>query len=127
QGSFETVAASNCKEAMDALKKHEFAAIISDYKLPDSTGLQFFEKAKVLQPDSSRILITAYLSLNTLIKSINEGEIYRFLTKPWFLEELLTTTTNAIQRYALVRANKHLLDETSKLNLKLLEANRKLE
>ncbi|MDX2110025.1 MAG: response regulator [Verrucomicrobiota bacterium] len=127
QGSFETVAVSSCTLALEALQKYEFATIISDYKLPDSTGLQFFEKAKLIQPDSSRILITAYLSLNTLIKSINEGEIFRFLTKPWFLEELLTTTTNAIQRYALVKANKHLIDETSKLNSKLMEVNQQLE
>ncbi len=127
QGPYETVAVSTATDGLAELKKREFAAIISDYRLPDANGLEFFQKAKLIQPDSSRILITAYLSLNTLIKSINEGEIFRFLAKPWFLEELLSTAANAVQRYALVKSNKLLVEETTKLNAQLTSANLLLE
>lgn len=127
QGGFETVAVSSATEGLQELRRLEFAAIISDYRLNDGTGLQFFDKAKQIQPDSSRVLITAYLSLETLIKSINEGEIFRFLAKPWFYEELITTATNAIGRYALVKDNQLLLEQTVQLNRQLASANTELE
>lgn len=123
----EVTLASNADEALDILREKEFAVIISDQRMPEKTGLEFFEEAKKIQPDASRILITGVLTLKTVIDSINRGEIFRFIPKPWIREELLATISNAVQRYRLIRVNKKLRDDTIQLNNRLSEANAELQ
>ena len=60
--------------ALEILQNQQFAVIISDQQMPSMTGLDFLTKAKLLQPDASRMLITAVLSLDTVIDAINRGE-----------------------------------------------------
>jgi response regulator RpfG family c-di-GMP phosphodiesterase len=69
------------------------------------------------------VLITAALSLPTLVEAINKGEIYRFLAKPWLREELIATVRNALNRHELIVQNERLLTETSELNSRLATAN----
>jgi len=84
-------------------------------------------QAREIQPVASRILITAVLSLDTVIEAINKGEIYRFIVKPWLREELLVTIKNAVQRYDLTRQNARLNAATQAMNEQLIELNRSLE
>ena len=113
--------------ALEILQTQQFAVIISDQQMPSMTGLDFFTKAKMLQPDASRMLITAVLSLDTVIDAINRGEIYRFIIKPWLREELLVTVQNAVQRYELLTRNNVLQATTLAMNEKLTQLNRELE
>jgi response regulator RpfG family c-di-GMP phosphodiesterase len=113
--------------ALEILQTQQFAVIISDQQMPSMTGLDFFTKAKILQPDASRMLITAVLSLDTVIDAINRGEIYRFIIKPWLREELLVTVQNAVQRYELLTRNNVLQATTLAMNEKLTQLNRELE
>ncbi len=103
-----------------------FAAIISDQQMPRMTGLEFLAHAKAVQPDASRILITAVLTLDTVVEAINLGEIYRFIVKPWLREELLVTVRNAVQRHELLRRNGELQAATQTCNLQLSAANQSL-
>ncbi|HET6406970.1 MAG TPA: response regulator, partial [Chthoniobacteraceae bacterium] len=112
--------------ALEILQTQQFAVIISDQQMPSMTGLDFFTKAKMLQPDASRMLITAVLSLDTVIDAINRGEIYRFIIKPWLREELLVTVQNAVQRYELLTRNNVLQATTLAMNEKLTQLNREL-
>ncbi len=123
---YTVVVANTPAEAIELIKKQEFAVIMSDQRMPDMTGLEFFNHVKDIQPNSSRILITGVLSLKTIINAVNEGEIYRFLSKPWIREELIVTIHNAFQRYALVSANEQLTEDTLRLNESLAEANNQL-
>jgi response regulator RpfG family c-di-GMP phosphodiesterase len=113
--------------ALEILQQQQFAVIISDQQMPSMTGLDFLTKAKVIQPDASRMLITAVLSLDTVIDAINRGEIYRFIIKPWLREELLVTVQNAVQRYELLTRNNVLQATTLAMNEKLTQLNRELE
>jgi response regulator RpfG family c-di-GMP phosphodiesterase len=113
--------------ALEMLQTQQFAVIISDQQMPSMTGLDFLTKAKLMQPDASRMLITAVLSLDTVIDAINRGEIYRFIIKPWLREELLVTVQNAVQRYELLCKNALLQATTLSMNEKLTELNRELE
>lgn len=119
--------ASSPSEALRHMKEHLFSAIISDYQMPERTGLDFLADAKIIQPDATRILITAVLTLDTVIEAINRGEIFRFIVKPWLREELLVTVKNAIQRYELVCRNSLLQATTLAMNEKLVTLNRELE
>src|SRR5689334_8980602 len=93
---YEVATASDALSGLEALKGNRFAVIISDQQMPWMTGLEFLAQVKQVQPDASRILITAVLSLETVVDAINKGEIYRFIIKPWLREELLVTVKNAV-------------------------------
>jgi len=124
---YHVVAASNPAKALELVGKQAFAVIVSDQRMPEMTGLDFLTECKKLQPDATRILITAVLSLPTIIEAINKGEIFRFIAKPWLREELTTTLRNAYQRFDLITRNRVLSDETRRLNNELREANASLE
>src|SRR5688572_9057104 len=113
--------------ALEMMQTQQFAVIISDQQMPSMTGLDFLTKAKLIQPEASRMLITAVLSLDTVIDAINRGEIYRFIIKPWLREELLVTVQNAVQRYELLGKNSFLQATTLAMNEKLTQLNRELE
>ena len=124
---YEVTACSSPEEGLQVLKTEAFSVIISDYQMPGMTGLDFLAHAKQLQPDATRILITAVLSLDTVIEAINKGEIYRFVVKPWIREELLATVRNAIQRHDLIVRNTVLQATTLAMNDQLVSLNKRLE
>lgn len=124
---YEVVTCSDPLKALTLLDDREFAAIISDYRMPGMSGLDFLIESRRLRPHASRILITAVLSLPTIVEAINRGEIFRFIAKPWIREELLATVRNAVQRYELVTRNEALQVETQRLNEEMTRANANLE
>ncbi len=106
-------------DALEILKREEFAVIISDHHMPGMTGLEFFSQAQHIQPRASRILITGVLTLKVVVDAINKGEIFRFIAKPWIREELLATVKNAIHRFELVSKNAILEEQTRETNSSL--------
>lgn len=113
--------------ALEMVRKEQYAVIITDQMMPLLSGLEFLAQVKQIQPDATRILITAVLSLSTVIDAINKGEIYRFIVKPWLREELLATVRNAVQRYELILRNAVLQATTLSMNEKLTRLNKSLE
>jgi response regulator RpfG family c-di-GMP phosphodiesterase len=113
---YQVVAIANPLDGLDLIKQQSFGVILTDQQMPQLTGLEFLALAKQHQPDATRILITAVLSLSVAIDAINKGEIYRFIVKPWLREELLVTIKNAVQRFELIRSNAALYEATRKMN-----------
>lgn len=126
EGYHVTIAA-NGAEALGRLKEQVFSVVITDQQMPMLTGLEFLSQVKQMQPDATRILITAVLNLSTVIDSINKGEIFRFIVKPWLREELLVTVKNAVQRHELICKNQMLQVATLAMNEKLMKLNASLE
>lgn len=124
---YAVMAASSAEKALALMEAHEFSVIISDLKMPGMNGLEFLIECKGRQPAASRVLITAVLSLPALVESINKGEIFRFIAKPWLREELTATVQNAVNRFELVQQNAALQRETQSLNEQLTAANAALE
>jgi response regulator RpfG family c-di-GMP phosphodiesterase len=116
---YEVFAVEDPVEALQLIQKTAFSVILSDQQMPTLTGLEFLAQAKEIQPHSVRILITAVLSLSTVIAAINKGEVYRFIVKPWLREELLVTIKNAVQRYELVSTNSLLHKQSIAMNQQL--------
>ncbi len=127
RNQFHVVACSSPLKALALVTEREFAVIISDQRMPEMLGLDFLIECRRIRPQSSRILITAVLSLATIVDAINKGEIFRFVAKPWLREELLATVRNAVQRHELVTQNEALQAETMRLNNELTSANTSLE
>jgi|SRR6185503_1075677 response regulator RpfG family c-di-GMP phosphodiesterase len=111
------------EEAIALLEEQTFSVVLTDQKMPGLTGLEFLACVKALQPDATRILITGAVNLATVIDSINKGEIYRFVVKPWVLEELLATVSNAVQRYEMICKSATLMATTLAMNAELKKAN----
>jgi response regulator RpfG family c-di-GMP phosphodiesterase len=123
---YQVVACGSPRKALAILEERDFAVIISDQRMPEMLGLDFLVESRKHRPQASRILITAVLSLPTIVDAINQGEIYRFLAKPWLREELLATVRNAIHRHELVTHNEVLMARTQQLNAELMTANAEL-
>src|ERR1051326_7560052 len=123
---YKVVASPHAVHALSILRQQQFCGVITDQQMPMVTGLEFLAQVKEIQPDATRILITAVLSLSTVIDAINKGEIYRFIVKPWLREELLATVKNAVQRYELICSHAQLHATTLAMNEKLTQLNQQL-
>jgi signal transduction histidine kinase len=81
---FRVYTAINAVEALKQLKKYpEIKVIISDQRMPDVTGVQFFEKIRHIYPNKVRIILTGYSDITAVVDAINKGQVYRFIDKPW--------------------------------------------
>ncbi len=87
--------ATNGKEALDILRKHRIHVILSDQRMPEMTGVELLAKVKQLSTNTTRVLLTGYSDLSAVVHSVNEGEIFRYITKPWNNEELLEVVARA--------------------------------
>ena len=117
---YEVVACSDPADAVERLKRQAFSVVLTDQRMPCISGLELLGRARELQPHATRILVTAVLSVDTAIEAINQGEIYRFVIKPWVREELLATIKSGVQRYQLVCQNASLQARTQAMNQELL-------
>ena len=97
-----------------------FAVIIADMRMPEMDGITFLSKVKALRPDSVRIMLTGNADLETSINAVNEGNIFRFLTKPCPQELLIRSIVSGLRQYELVTAEKELLGNTLKGSIKIL-------
>lgn len=127
QAKYEVVTMCQPMLALDELKRREFSVIISDQRMPGLSGLELLAEARRLQPNTTRILITGVLNLDTVIDAINQGEIFRFIVKPWLREEFLATVSNAMQRYELLCQNGRLQASAKSINEQLERVNTLLE
>ncbi len=86
----ESVTATSGAQALEILKNRHFPLIVSDHRMPDMTGLELMLHIKESHPDVLRILLTAFSEKEVIQKAINQGEIYRFFTKPFDETELIS-------------------------------------
>ena len=109
------------QEGLNALTEQgAFAVVISDLKMPGMNGIEFLSKVKALSPDTVRMMLTGYADLQTAIDAVNEGNIFRFLTKPCPPDKLALAIGEGLKQYSLVIAERELLEETLKGSIKVL-------
>jgi DNA-binding NtrC family response regulator len=93
---YETYFAESGVQALELLRKQPVDVVVSDQRMPGMSGIELLRAARELNPNAMRILLTGYSDLNAIIGSINEGEIFRFVNKPWSNEDLSTTVARAV-------------------------------
>ena len=85
---YQILTAKRSAEAFELLAQHQVQVIISDQRMPGMTGTEFFARVRQLYPDTIRIILSGYTELASVLDAINEGAVYKFLTKPWEDEQL---------------------------------------
>jgi putative nucleotidyltransferase with HDIG domain len=98
--------ASNAQEALKFLADHEVAVMLTDNCMPEMSGLELLNEAKKISPNTVRLMMTGNADLQVALSAINEGEVYRFIIKPWQNQELITMVMEALNRFQLMRAMK---------------------
>lgn len=111
---------TNPVEALDKMKATPFDLVISDHLMPEMTGLEFLKRVRDRFPEAVRIILTGHADMQTAIDAINQGEIYRFLTKPWDDLELKVCLTLAFEKLDLERENRALLSRVRALSDRLV-------
>jgi FixJ family two-component response regulator len=97
-----------------------YAAIISDMRMPGMSGAQFLGRARQTAPDTVRMLLTGYTDISAVMDAINQGNIYRFLTKPCTKEVMTEAIHSAVEQYQLIRSEKELLEKTLVGSIKVM-------
>ena len=96
---YKVVTAQSAQEALNILKDQEFEVIISDERMPETTGVEFFKSIVEDYPQPVRMLLTGYADIDSVIKAINDGQVYRYISKPWEENDMRLTIDNALQFY----------------------------
>jgi signal transduction histidine kinase len=111
-------------EALAALEKLDVPVVMSDQRMPEMSGVELLRQVKRLRPDTTRLLFTGYADIEAVIAAINEGHVFRYVTKPWDPAELAAVVRQAVEHHDLVVERRRLLAELTRTNAELAEANR---
>ena len=118
---FELEVAMGGPQALLAIEQHgPFAVIVSDMRMPGMTGLDLLQSARELAPDATRIMLTGNLDQKTAMDAVNQGQVFRFLTKPCSPENLAEIIQAGMRQHQLVIAEKELLEQTLMGSLQVL-------
>lgn len=93
---FDIEVALTAGEAREKLSKKHFHVLLTDQRMPEMSGVDFCASIKDDFPDTVRILVTAYADINTVINAINEGQVYRYIAKPWQDEDIMVAIKNGV-------------------------------
>jgi diguanylate cyclase (GGDEF)-like protein/PAS domain S-box-containing protein len=124
---YQIVLARNGAEGLAKLAEHDVDVIVSDQRMPGMTGVEFLRRAKELYPDTVRMVLSGYTELQTITDAVNEGAIYKFLTKPWDDALLRDHIAEAFRRKELSDENRRLAAEVRSANHELAQANERQE
>jgi response regulator RpfG family c-di-GMP phosphodiesterase len=97
-----------------------FATVVSDLKMPGMDGVAFLSRAREISPDTTRIMLTGHAGMDASIQAVNQGQVFRFLTKPCPMPDLLAALEAGVRQYRLITAERELLHGTLRGTIKLL-------
>ncbi|MGH6645513.1 EAL domain-containing protein [Aquabacterium sp.] len=124
---YDIVTANSGPQGLQRLAEYEVDVILSDQRMPGMTGVEFLRRAKELYPKTVRMVLSGYTELQSITDAINEGAIYKFLTKPWNDELVRGHIKEAFQQKEMADENLRLDREVQDANLELAEVNKRLQ
>jgi len=118
---FQITTAAGGAAALTALEATgPYAVVVSDMRMPEMDGAKLLTKIKLLAPETTRIMLTGNADIHSAVSAVNEGSIFRFLTKPCSRETLAKALTAGLLQYRLVTAEKDLLEQTLQGSIQVL-------
>jgi two-component system probable response regulator PhcQ len=117
------ITTSSGKEGLDILGKQQVSVVISEYKIPLMSGLEFLEKVRIIYPDIVTIMVTDHADIKLAIKAINEAGVYKFLLKPWDDIDFKSTIKKTLESLQVIKERDELIRKvkTHEVTLKDLE------
>jgi DNA-binding NtrC family response regulator len=103
--------ATSGAEGLEILAREEIACIVSDQRMPGMSGIEMLRAARAVRPDAVCILLTAYADVGILADAINEGLVYRYVSKPFSSTDLGAAIRGALERFYLIRENQRLVEQ----------------
>ena len=125
--SYQFFSASCARDGIFLLEREPIDIVISDMRMPEVNGAEFLSDVASQYPDCARILLTGYSDIESTIKAVNEGQIHRYIQKPWNNEDLLLTIDQTVERVRLQSENIRLLSQVEQQNQLLRDMNAGLE
>ena len=121
RSKYEVLMASSGKDALEIIEQGlSFAVIISDMRMPEMDGAAFLSRAAAIAPDTVRVVLTGQANVDNAIAAVNDGKIFRFLTKPCPPPAIMRAVEAATERNRLVTAERILLEQTLQGTVKAL-------
>lgn len=124
---YQIFTATSGARGLALLAEQPVDVIVSDQRMPGMTGIEFLREAKRQYPRTVRMTLSGYTDLQSIIEAVNEGAVYKFLTKPWDDELLRSHVTHAFEQSELVTENTRLWGAVHQANHELGMANQRLE
>ncbi len=119
--------ANSGAEALTVLEQQPIDLIMSDMRMPEMSGAELLKQCLQTYPDVPRILLTGYSDLASAVSAVNEGQIFRYVNKPWIDDELKQVIAEAVDHRMLKRDRDRLIALTAEQNKKLQGMNEELE
>ncbi len=120
---YRVLGATRAKEGLRILREQEVHLVMTDQRMPEMTGVEFLGHVRGEHPEAIRLLFTGYADIKAVIDAINQGNVYRYITKPWDPDDLQIVIRQAAEQYDLLVERKRLLAELQEKNQELLRAN----
>ena len=108
---YEVIFASGADEALKILETGDVHLILTDQKMPGTSGVELLSTVKKRWPEIIRLLISGYIETELLMDAVNKGEIYRFITKPWNAENLKKFISEGLAHYDVLEQNRKMMSE----------------
>ena len=124
---YQIFTANSGEEGLLLLEKGlDVQIVISDYRMPGMHGVDFLQKVCLQWPETVRMVLSGISDISAVIAAVNEGQVYKFIYKPWNDDELKITVANAAEKYLLQFRNGQLTEELRQKNEQLVRANSSL-
>ena len=124
---YRVLGATSATDGLRILQKEEVHIVMTDQRMPEMTGVEFLSHARGDAPEAIRLLFTGYADIKAVIDAINQGNVYRYISKPWDPDELQMIIREAAQRYELLTERKNLLKRLQEQNTELEKTNAELK
>ncbi|GEM_PF-1400108 len=110
---FDVLTAKSAEQGLEIISSNsDIAVILADYKMPGKDGVKFLAETRQLLPDSIRVIITGYANVDNALQAVNEGQVFRFLTKPLAIERLTRVIKEGIVEFRINKFKRELFNKT---------------
>src|SRR5947209_7168038 len=123
---YRVLGATRATEGLKIMEREQVHIVMSDQRMPEMTGVEFLKRLREQYPDTIRLLFTAYADIKAVIDAINQGNVYRYISKPWEPQELQAVLRQAVEHFDLLAERKRLVAELQEKNRQLETANAEL-
>jgi response regulator RpfG family c-di-GMP phosphodiesterase len=104
---YRIITAKSGLEGLSVIDNEKITLVLSDHRMPGMEGVEFLSEVRKKSPDTIRMILTGFADMHAVMNAINQGEVYRFITKPWDDEEIKFIVRGAIKHYDLITENRN--------------------